>query len=183
MRSLSCCFCFSGSKPNTETCPPLRGRKPSRISTVVVLPAPLGPSRPKTSPVWISKSSPRTASTGPYALRNSRTEMAGSLLIEECTGYSRTCRIVKVSSISGDALGSPLVPAGTLHTPVRKNLFDSAKENACKPTHRKSREESPLELRRVSVVASSLFLRGKPGRDKRGFPDSHLHPARDHAHP
>ena len=35
---------------------------PSRISIVVVLPAPLGPSRPKHSPARISKSSPRTAS-------------------------------------------------------------------------------------------------------------------------
>ena len=51
MRSLSCVFCLSGSKPRTRTSPAVRWRMPSRISTVVVLPAPLGPSRPKTSPV------------------------------------------------------------------------------------------------------------------------------------
>src|SRR4030088_800324 len=45
-RELTC-----GSKPQTRTEPRSRLRKPSRISTVVVLPAPLGPSRPKTSPL------------------------------------------------------------------------------------------------------------------------------------
>ena len=40
-------------------------RYPSRISTVVVLPAPLGPSRPNTSPRRTSNERPRTASTAP----------------------------------------------------------------------------------------------------------------------
>jgi hypothetical protein len=39
---------------------------PVRISTVVVLPAPLGPSKPKTSPGWISKSILFTAWISPY---------------------------------------------------------------------------------------------------------------------
>ena len=38
-------------------------RMPSRISTVVVFPAPFGPSRPNTSPSSTSKLRPRTAST------------------------------------------------------------------------------------------------------------------------
>ena len=38
-------------------------RSPSRISTVVVLPAPFGPSRPKHSPRRIPRSSPSTATT------------------------------------------------------------------------------------------------------------------------
>jgi hypothetical protein len=42
-----------------------RVRKPSRISTVVVLPAPLGPSSAKHSPSAISKVIPVTASTSP----------------------------------------------------------------------------------------------------------------------
>src|SRR5690606_7699834 len=37
--------------------------RPSRISIVVVLPAPLGPSRPRHSPWWTSRSSPSTATT------------------------------------------------------------------------------------------------------------------------
>src|SRR6266566_3301464 len=36
-----------GSTPSTETVPPVRSRKPSRISTVVVLPAPFGPRKAK----------------------------------------------------------------------------------------------------------------------------------------
>ena len=41
----------AGSKPRTRTVPARSGgRKPSRISSVVVLPAPLGPRRPNTSP-------------------------------------------------------------------------------------------------------------------------------------
>ena len=50
--------------PSTATRPPLRSRKPSRISTVVVLPAPLGPSRPKTSPRRTVNEMPRTACVG-----------------------------------------------------------------------------------------------------------------------
>ena len=39
-----------GSAPSTSTCRSLAWRKPSRISTVVVLPAPLGPRKAKISP-------------------------------------------------------------------------------------------------------------------------------------
>jgi hypothetical protein len=38
---------------------------PHAIAIVVVLPAPLGPSRPKNSPVWISTSSSPTATCAP----------------------------------------------------------------------------------------------------------------------
>ena len=38
------------STPRTVAWPPSGLRRPSRISTVVVLPAPFGPSSPKTSP-------------------------------------------------------------------------------------------------------------------------------------
>src|SRR5919206_3569445 len=65
-----------GSKPSTSTSPPSRVRYPSRISTVVVLPAPLGPSSPKTSPSSISKLIPRSASSLPYRLRRSSTWIA-----------------------------------------------------------------------------------------------------------
>ena len=40
------------------------------ILIVVVLPAPFGPSRPKSSPSWISKLMPRTASTSTEPRRN-----------------------------------------------------------------------------------------------------------------
>src|SRR5215210_1811683 len=66
----------AGSWPSTETLPAVRVRYPSRISTVVVLPAPLGPRRPKTSPRRTSKSMPRTASCSPYDLWRRCTSIA-----------------------------------------------------------------------------------------------------------
>ena len=51
------------------------------MPTVVDLPAPFGPSSPKTSPVATSKSMPRTASTPPaQVLVRARTLIAGWLL-------------------------------------------------------------------------------------------------------
>src|SRR5919108_439324 len=46
---------------------------------VVVFPAPFGPSRPKTSPVRISKVIPRSAWTEPYDFASSRTLTAFTL--------------------------------------------------------------------------------------------------------
>src|SRR5207247_1955599 len=53
----------AGSNPRTVTSPAVRARKPSRISTVVVFPAPFGPSRANTAPASTERSIPRTAST------------------------------------------------------------------------------------------------------------------------
>ncbi len=69
---------LAGSSPRTVTSPPSRGRKPSRISTVVVLPAPLAPRKAKISPVVTSRSMPFTASRSPYDLRRPRTTITGS---------------------------------------------------------------------------------------------------------
>ena len=60
------------------------GSSPLIIETVVVLPAPLGPSRPKISPLYISRSMPLTASNSvPSArrklLRNPRTSTMVSI--------------------------------------------------------------------------------------------------------
>ena|SRR5450432_1984203 len=56
---------LSGSRPQTRAVPRSGVRMPSRISTVEVFPAPLGPSKPKTSPSSTAKLRPRTASTAP----------------------------------------------------------------------------------------------------------------------
>src|SRR5262249_10564189 len=48
---------------------------------VVVLPAPLGPRKPNTSPGATSKSMPRTASFSPYALCSPCTRIAASVVI------------------------------------------------------------------------------------------------------
>src|SRR6187401_851387 len=54
--------------PSTSTSPASGIRRPSKISTVVVLPAPFGPSMPKHSPARTSRSRPATAATSPYRL-------------------------------------------------------------------------------------------------------------------
>src|SRR5215471_5199577 len=51
----------AGSCPRTETCPAVRCWKPSRISTVVVLPAPFGPRKAKISSFCNDTSTPETA--------------------------------------------------------------------------------------------------------------------------
>ena len=64
---------------------PASGRmKPSHISTVVVLPAPLGPSSASTSACCTSRSSPDTAVVEPYRLVTPRssTETSDERLLE-----------------------------------------------------------------------------------------------------
>ena len=53
------------SYPAIEAEPVVGARMPSRIRSVVVLPAPLGPSRPKTSPASTVNETSRTAQTSP----------------------------------------------------------------------------------------------------------------------
>ena len=65
VRSQRCLLWSAGSTPRVRTVPPLRGRNPSRISTVVVFPAPFGRSRAKTSPCCTSKLTSRTAIVSP----------------------------------------------------------------------------------------------------------------------
>src|ERR1035437_2713860 len=48
--------------------PRVGGIMPARQRRVVVLPAPLGPTRPITSPGWTSRSSSFTATNSPYSL-------------------------------------------------------------------------------------------------------------------
>ena len=51
-----------------RTVPAIGLRRPSIISSVVVLPAPLGPSSPKNSPGATVKVTPSTARTSPYVM-------------------------------------------------------------------------------------------------------------------
>src|SRR5512136_2544337 len=62
--------------------PDVGGKMPVSMEMVVVLPAPLGPSRPKTSPSWTEKLMPLTASWPPYFLtRFSTSRIAGMSLL------------------------------------------------------------------------------------------------------
>ncbi len=62
----------------TRTMPRVGSVSPSSISTVVVLPAPLGPSSPNTSPARIVRSSESTAVKSPYCLVSRRATMTAS---------------------------------------------------------------------------------------------------------
>src|SRR5579884_3933877 len=78
--------CVQGSRPRTRIWPPSACRSPCRHSTVVVLPAPLGPSRPKISPAATSKDTSSTATIDPYILRSPRTSM--TICIAILCGFS-----------------------------------------------------------------------------------------------
>src|SRR6185436_18432793 len=65
-----------GSIPSTRAVPPVGSDSPNSIRMVVVLPAPLGPSKPKTSPCWTVRSSASTAVKSPYCLVRPRVWMA-----------------------------------------------------------------------------------------------------------
>src|SRR5437879_7198727 len=71
---------FWGSRrtsiPPTRARPSSALRRPSRISTVVVLPAPLGPSNPRISRSLTRKEMPSTATRLPYRLRSPSTTIA-----------------------------------------------------------------------------------------------------------
>ena len=56
------------SWPKTSPVPPSIGSRVASILSMVVLPAPLGPSTPKTSPRWTSRSTPSTARWSPKFL-------------------------------------------------------------------------------------------------------------------
>src|SRR5690606_4019 len=60
-----------GSRPSTDIAPPSWRRRPSMHSISVVLPAPLGPIIPKTSPGRTAKETPRSTWWSPYALTTS----------------------------------------------------------------------------------------------------------------
>src|ERR1700749_2096066 len=69
------------SKPATSAVPEVGLVSVQSMLIVVVLPAPLGPRKPKTSPVSTSKSTPLTASKSPNDLRRSLTVIAAGMVL------------------------------------------------------------------------------------------------------
>ena len=65
------------SRPSNMTVPPSESIRPMVMRKLVVLPAPLGPSRPTTSPWSTSKSTPLTTWRRPYHFSNPRTSRSG----------------------------------------------------------------------------------------------------------
>src|SRR5215216_3647005 len=68
------------SRPATRALPASVSSSVVRIRTAVVLPAPLGPSRPSTLPVRAVKSTPHRARTGPYDFSSPSTTIASSVI-------------------------------------------------------------------------------------------------------
>src|SRR5262249_24210995 len=64
--------------PSTVASPPLSGSRPVSILMTVVLPLPLGPKKPKISPLATSKLTPFTAVNLPKLRTSPRAAMAGS---------------------------------------------------------------------------------------------------------
>src|SRR5579872_1524705 len=64
--------------PSTEMVPRSGARSPSTHSSVVVLPAPFGPIRPKISPSTTSNDTSSTATVDPYVFRQPATLMTGA---------------------------------------------------------------------------------------------------------
>jgi hypothetical protein len=78
MRRRACARAWRRSTPATRNWPPLAGRRPQSMRKVVVLPAPLGPSRPKISPRRTEKLVLATATKSPKRRTRSFTSMTTS---------------------------------------------------------------------------------------------------------
>src|SRR6201996_2387922 len=94
------------SKPATLASPPLGLVSVQSMLIVVVLPAPLGPRKPKTSPVATSKFTPLTASRSPKDLRRSLTEIASirrteALYIVRMTRAEIVAAAVRIADAEG----------------------------------------------------------------------------------
>src|SRR5262245_34607933 len=77
MAARTCAASRTTSRPSTLACPASGSRMVARIRTTVVLPAPLGPSRPNTLPAGTVKSMPSSATTGPKRLTSRWVAIAG----------------------------------------------------------------------------------------------------------
>ena len=77
--------------PSSRIVPEVGGARPISILIVVVLPAPLGPRKPKKQPRGTLKVRPSTAAFSSYSFRRSWTSIAGERSAGERsdTGYAR----------------------------------------------------------------------------------------------
>src|SRR3712207_6062556 len=102
--------CVKTSKPLTRAAPDVGLASVQSTLMVVLLPAPLGPRNPKTSPGGTVNDTPRTASTSPYDLTRSTTSMAGAVeavMARHRTHYSRCTSTVDVSCMIHVEASSP----------------------------------------------------------------------------
>ncbi len=69
------------SWPSTVAVPPSGGKKQLSIFMVVVLPAPLGPMKPSTSPLLTANETSSTATSGPKVLRSPLASIIGGSVL------------------------------------------------------------------------------------------------------
>ena len=123
----------------------------------VVLPAPLGPSTPSTSPRRTSRSSPSSATTGPYrCVTRERLARVWSCAGPACMGgtYGAVAR-----GVSGSTLGGPLntrAPRSVASGPLPQRL--AAPEGLCsrgrpEELQVKYRQRSPDAQRRLDSLS------------------------------
>src|SRR4051812_27944825 len=147
--------------PSTSTSPESGSRRPSKISTVVVLPAPFGPSMPKHSPRRTSRSRPATATVSPYRLTRLRHRSAG---VEESAGatdavYQRPPASLPPSDTLRGALGRA----------QRSRPWGGRLLREPKGTHDEHEVEAAGGGHRSELGGPGR--RADPGRDRRQDPD------------
>ncbi len=137
------------SSPATRACPPSGLSRVASTRTKVVLPAPLGPSRPSTVPAATSSETPSRARTAPNDLRRSRTLMAASVAGEAPTStmvpgsvMRPTVRIGLRSGRGGRAAGNlrpegPAAPAPHPRRHADTGQTPRAARRAARPPHRR----------------------------------------------
>src|SRR5262249_22946374 len=142
--------------PSTVTSPPSRRRYPSRISTVVVLPAPFGPSSANTSPWLMSRSTPSTAIVSPYDLRRPRTR---TLVVE-------SMQLASGRASAGTTTGRPDPPSTARWTRSQASCTPRvASGSAARVGGGSAAPPAPGRLRRAPAVTGTTPARGVSGRN------------------
>src|SRR5580704_12426135 len=77
------------STPSTWISPAVGSSSPSSMAMVVVLPAPLPPSKPSTAPRGTEKVRSSTATISPYTLRRLATWIEGTIIKLSASGRER----------------------------------------------------------------------------------------------
>src|SRR5713101_3125688 len=113
MRSRTSSECVRTFSPSTCASPPESGSRPVSILMTVVLPLPLGPRKPKTSPCSTVKLTPSTAVKSPNRRTRFSATMASTLFLRELQ-----------LEVGGHSRAQPF--AGVVHTHLHaKHLMDA----------------------------------------------------------
>ncbi len=135
----------AGGRPNTDTLPSSGSSRPSSMSIVVDLPAPLGPSSATVSPAAICTSMPRTARIGPSGPRKDLTRPRSWISLVDPAGTPSSERTLTCARCARPSAG----PAWR------------ARPCACAPTPASPRPPRPRARTRAPRRASACG--GRPG--------------------